>query len=25
VEELPVLQDGSIDRAKVKQLYGDGQ
>lgn len=25
VEELPVLQDGSIDRAKVKRLYGDAQ
>jgi len=23
VDELPVLQDGSVDRAKVKQLYGD--
>jgi long-chain acyl-CoA synthetase len=25
VGELPLLQDGSVDRAKVKQLYGDGQ
>ncbi|MGE5842334.1 MAG: AMP-binding enzyme, partial [Deltaproteobacteria bacterium] len=25
VDELPLLQDGSIDRAKVKRLYGDGQ
>jgi long-chain acyl-CoA synthetase len=25
VDELPVLQDGSVDRAKVKQLYGDAK
>ncbi len=25
VDELPVLQDGSIDRAKVKRLYGGAQ
>ena len=25
VEELPVLQDGSVDRAKVKRLYGGEQ
>jgi acyl-CoA synthetase (AMP-forming)/AMP-acid ligase II len=25
VDELPVLQDGSIDRAKVKRLYGEEQ
>jgi acyl-CoA synthetase (AMP-forming)/AMP-acid ligase II len=25
VDELPVLQDGSVDRAKVKQLYGGAQ
>jgi long-chain acyl-CoA synthetase len=25
VNELPVLQDGSVDRAKVKQLYGDAK
>jgi acyl-CoA synthetase (AMP-forming)/AMP-acid ligase II len=25
VDELPVLQDGSVDRAKVKQLYGEAQ
>jgi acyl-CoA synthetase (AMP-forming)/AMP-acid ligase II len=25
VDELPVLQDGSVDRAKVKSLYGDTQ
>ena len=25
VNELPVLQDGSVDRAKVKQLYGGEQ
>jgi len=25
VHELPVLQDGSVDRAKVKSLYGDAQ
>lgn len=24
VEEIPVLKDGSIDRAKVKALYGEG-
>jgi len=23
VDELPVLQDGTVDRAKVKRLYGD--
>jgi long-chain acyl-CoA synthetase len=22
VDELPLLQDGSVDRAKVKRLYG---
>jgi acyl-CoA synthetase (AMP-forming)/AMP-acid ligase II len=25
VDELPVLQDGSVDRAKVKRLYGGEQ
>jgi len=25
VDKLPVLQDGSVDRAKVKQLHGDTQ
>jgi len=25
VDELPVLQDGSVDRAKVKKLYGDAK
>jgi long-chain acyl-CoA synthetase len=25
VDELPVLQDGSVDRAKVKELYGDDE
>jgi long-chain acyl-CoA synthetase len=25
VDELPVLKDGSVDRAKVKQLYGDAR
>ncbi len=25
VDELPVLQDGSVDRAKVKRLYGDAK
>jgi long-chain acyl-CoA synthetase len=25
VEALPLLQDGSVDRAKVKSLYGDGK
>jgi len=25
VDELPVVQDGTVDRAKVKRLYGDAQ
>ena len=25
VDELPVLQDGSVDRAEVKKLYGDAK
>jgi long-chain acyl-CoA synthetase len=25
VDELPLLQDGSVDRAKVKNLYGEAQ
>jgi len=25
VDELPVLQDGSVDRAEVKKRYGDAK
>jgi hypothetical protein len=25
VDALPLLPDGSVDRAKVKSLYGDAQ
>jgi acyl-CoA synthetase (AMP-forming)/AMP-acid ligase II len=25
VSKIPVLEDGSVDRAKIKEMYGGGQ